>query len=167
MGDDYLDTLFSYLEYPIDMLAGALKYLDSPVAIPEPPNVIPDPPKLFSGLEIETDSLLFHWSTLVSFVKTHDCALHLCIGLLMAMIILPVIKKVLNTMVMLFKWLCRKKMSVFKNKTQINMQMPEEYNEVNDIKDWLKQFDLFYKVNNVVDDDMKKELLISRFNQHT
>jgi hypothetical protein len=116
MGDYYLDTLFSYIEYPIEVLASVLKKHDQSVVTPEPPIVIPDPQKILSEQEIETHSWLFHWCTLVSFVRTHDCALHICIGLLIAMIIIPVIKKVLNTLAGLGKWLCRKKMSVFKNK---------------------------------------------------
>lgn len=147
MGHEHVETIFSYLEYSIDKLASTFK-LNNPV-------VLPDPPIIVLEEEIETPTWLFHWCKLISIVKTHDYALHICMGLLLAMIIIPVIIKVIKLSTRLGKWIFRNKMSVFKTKTQINMQMPEEYNEVNNIRDWLKQFDLFYKVNNVVDDDMK------------
>jgi len=110
----------------------------------------------------------FYWNCVLNTLKSSDFLLQLLVAVTLSTLGLPVVYY-------FFKYVLLKlgirlwnfNIPALFHNNYVQLQLPELFEEGNDITDWLMQFDLYCTANHLTDDKLKKQILLTRLAHDT
>jgi hypothetical protein len=147
-------TMFTYVKHVLhikDIFKSNKKEFDPP------PQVV-----------LETPIWLLQWSKLVNAIRANEILLHMCVMLLLAVIVMPLVYVIFKKVILkICTYVCTTDFMLFSNKNYVQLSLPETYNETQNVNDWLEQFNLYCVANRLTNDRLKKDILLSRLRPET
>jgi hypothetical protein len=120
-------------------------------------------PQLPWYLPISVD---FYWSSAISRIKNNELIIKGMV-LLYAIIILVPLLYLLGKYVLfrIGKRVWNSNFTIFSHGNYVRLQLPQVFSNTVDVQDWIAQFELYCKANRVTNDNLKKEILLSRMDK--
>jgi len=107
-----------------------------------------------------------YWRTVVNVIKDNELYLNVMVALFAVILLVPLSYIVGRHIIWrVGKRVWNSNLTIFSHGNYVRLQMPEIFTEKVDVKDWLAQFELYCVANRLTNDQLKKQILLSRMNK--